>query len=59
MIGNAHLLPGDRVRITEGPYAGAVCRVVKMASESPAAHVVTERDAVNHWVDLEELELAP
>lgn len=57
MQGNEWLKPGDRVRITDGPYVGKVVTVVKMASESPAAHIITD-DSVNHWIDLDDLELA-
>lgn len=48
--------PGDKVRITEGVYRGLVVTVVKVASESPTAHVVT-KDSVHHWIDLDDLEL--
>lgn len=56
MQGNEWLNPGDKVRITEGVYRGLVVTVVKVASESPTAHVVT-KDSVHHWIDLDDLEL--
>jgi ribosomal protein L24 len=57
MQSNEWLKSGDRVRITDGPYKGRVVTVVKMASESPAAHIITDL-GVNHWIDLDDLELA-